>query len=587
MNARKLLITCILAVLLVICMAVSVGAAEYVYYENDFSDPATLSDFTQYRGEWSVVDGQLMLTGIGELNMENQAWMLFTKDEGIMNLTDYILEVDMMNIQTQGGPVFRADIDHLFTDKDSGFAGYQAFVSFVAAQGVLGRSNISGNWEGNLKAGEKNMAPGDNLHVKVTAEGKNITVVMTNLDTGEELFNHTQENDEWSLGTFGFRAVVMNNGSTNLGLLGFDNLKITAIGEVGDHLASGKPLSSYKPTVVSAASLAEITPAIEVTVPEVVSVHMDDLDMTKTEYVFYENDFSDPATLSDFTQYRGKWAIKDGALYYAEVAKGFEASGNFSFLLYSANHDANLLSDYVVEMDMYNVQSTAGVLTHCDLSKACSDNSSAFYGYTSHTAQVGDQFVTGYGNANGGWGGNLGIGPKEIAPGGNYHVKVDHRDGLFTVEFTVIDGEQEPYVYIGADAEWTNGTFGFRSISAKDVLINLNAVYFDNLKVTVYGDEAILLNAGYHPNAVIEGRVVETTAPETEAVPADTEGTDAPEKSDVPEKEVTTSVENKTEEPEEEKTGWRKWIGPVVGIAVAFVASSIIFAVVAIKKKVK
>ena len=32
------------------------------------------------------------------------------------------------------------------------------------------------------------------------------------------------------------------------------------------------------------------------------------------ETVLYENDFSDPATLSDFTQYRHGWEIRDGAL---------------------------------------------------------------------------------------------------------------------------------------------------------------------------------------------------------------------------------------------------------------------------------
>ena len=574
---KKLFVALLASALLLLGMAVAVGAAEYVYYENDFSDPATLADFTQYRGEWGIVDGQLMLTGIGELDMDSQAWMLFTKDAGINNLTDYILEVDMMNIQTQGGPLFRCDTSRLLVEKDCGFMGYQTFVSFVAAQGVLGRGNIAGNWEGNIKAGEKNMAPGDNLHIKVVAEGKTITVVMSNLTTGDELWNYTVENEEWLMGAFGFRAVVMNNGMTNLGMLGFDNLKITAIGEVGDHLKAGKALADYKPKVVSAAALAEVTPAIEVTVPEVVEVHVDDLDMTKTEYVFYENDFSDPATLADFTQYRGKWEIRDGALYYAEVSKGFESSGNFTFLLYSANHDANLLANYVVEADIINAQSTAGVLSHCDLSQACSDGSSSFYGYTSHTAQLGDQFVTGYGNANGGWGANLGIGPKELTPGGNYHVNVDQRDGLFMADMSVIDSDIAPWQYLGASAEWMNGTFGFRSISAKDVLINLNAVSFDNLKVTVYGDEAVLLNAGYHPNAVIIGREVETTAPETTEAP---EATEAPETTETPESEapVTTAAPTTADEGGVN-------VGLIIGIVAAVVVVAAIVVVILKKKK--
>ena len=40
-----------LCVAWLLCMlTLSALAADYVYYENDFSDVTTLSDFTQYRG---------------------------------------------------------------------------------------------------------------------------------------------------------------------------------------------------------------------------------------------------------------------------------------------------------------------------------------------------------------------------------------------------------------------------------------------------------------------------------------------------------------------------------------------------------
>ena len=52
-----------LCVAWLLCMlTLSALAADYVYYENDFSDVTTLSDFTQYRGKWEIVDGQLTLT---------------------------------------------------------------------------------------------------------------------------------------------------------------------------------------------------------------------------------------------------------------------------------------------------------------------------------------------------------------------------------------------------------------------------------------------------------------------------------------------------------------------------------------------
>ena len=148
---KKVYIVLATVLALLLATAFSVGAAEYVYYENDFSDSAALADFTQYRGEWSIVDGQLMLTGLGEIGMDEQAFLLFTKDESVMNLTDYILEVDMMNIQTQGGPLFRCDITKADGSVNNSFYGYQAFLSFTGTKGALGRSNLLGDWAGNLK----------------------------------------------------------------------------------------------------------------------------------------------------------------------------------------------------------------------------------------------------------------------------------------------------------------------------------------------------------------------------------------------------------------------------------------------------
>ena len=125
----------------------------------------------------------------------------------------------------------------------------------------------------------------------MVAEGTSITYTVTDKDSGAELWRHTEINDEWALGSFGFRARVMDSGLTNLYMVGFDNLKITAIGEVGDHLAAGKALADYKPNVTSAAVEPLLTPAIEVTVPDVVEVSVSDLDMTKTEYVFMKTIF--------------------------------------------------------------------------------------------------------------------------------------------------------------------------------------------------------------------------------------------------------------------------------------------------------
>ncbi len=525
---KKIVVSALCVLVFSMAMIAVAGAAEYLYYENDFSDLSTLEDFTQCRGEWGIVDGQLMLTGLGELQLgEEHGIILYTKDPAVMNLTDYIVDVDMLNVQTQAGVLFRCDITQDIGSTNNAFYGYYAFTSNNGEKAALGRADAVAGWAGNLKVSDSIFYPGANLHLNVVVEGTSITYTVTDKDSGAELWQHTEINDEWALGSFGFRACVMNSGLTNLNMVGFDNLKITATGEVGDHLAAGKALADYKPNVTSAAVEPLLTPAIEVTVPDVVEVSASDLDMTKTEYVFYENDFSDPSTIADFTQYRGKWVIQDGRLYYSELTPGFEASANFSFILYTANHDANLLTDYTIEADIYNSQSALGLISRADLAQACSDSGNAFYGYLSFISNNGQLGAVGYCNEVGAWGGNIKVSESLLTPGKNYHLKAVH--SAETLVFTITDLETGAVVWEDTETVtfWQNGSFGFRSISTRDSLTNLNTVGIDNLKVTVYGDQAVLLNAGYHPNAKISGDTSVATEPVTSSAPDNTSGSDA------------------------------------------------------------
>ena len=502
---RKFMAIAVAAMLLVFGMVMTANAAEYVYYENDFSNAATLSDFTQYRGEWGVTDGQLMLTGMGGLELDQQCFLLYTKDPGVKNLTDYILEVDMLNTQSQGGPLLRCDITQASNKSSNSFYGYQMFLSYTGSQLAMGRANASDGWQGNLHVGEAVTAPGANLHLYCKVEGKNLTYIVTDKATGKEIYNHTMENDEWALGSFGFRMVIMNSGLVNLGVTGFDNLKVTAIGAVGDWLASGKSLADYKPNVKSNPVVQ--TSVDTVVIPQSVKVDASKLDATKTEYVFYENDFSNPATISDFTQYRGGWSIKYGGLYYNEVTSGFDAATNFSFILYSANHDANLLKNYTVEADLMNSQSAAGIITHADLVQASSVYANAFYGYLSFVANDGTKGSVGRSKWDGSWAGTLKEGESLLTHGSDYHLKVVHQDDVLT--FTISDKKTGEVIWedVESSAEWTAGTFGFRIRRSWENLVNFDKAYFDNLKVTVHGAEAVLLNAGYHPNAEIVGEL--------------------------------------------------------------------------------
>ncbi len=126
---KKFVVSALCVLIFSMAMIAAAGAAEHVYYENDFSDPSTLDDFTQCRGEWGIVDGQLMLTGVGDLQMSDFCFVLYTKDPAIMNLTDYIVDVDILNVQTQAGALFRCDITQDIGSTNNAFYGYLAFTS--------------------------------------------------------------------------------------------------------------------------------------------------------------------------------------------------------------------------------------------------------------------------------------------------------------------------------------------------------------------------------------------------------------------------------------------------------------------------
>lgn len=614
---KKILLAAAAALALMLTLVFGAYAADYVYYENDFSNPDALADFKQYRGEWSIVDGQLMLTGAGGLQMDAQAFLLFNKDEGANNLTDYIVDVDMLNIQSQAGPLFRCDLSKASGETSNSFYGYQAFISFTGEKGALGRGNLLGDWAGNLKVGDAVMSPGQNIHLHVVVSGQNIDYTISDLDSGAQLWTTSITNDEWAFGTFGFRACIMHDGMINLGMLGIDNFKITATGKCGDHLAAGKALKDFKPDVQSAAIMPKVTPAIKVNTPKVEEVDASKLDMSKTTYVFYENDFSDAKTLADFTQYRGDWAIKDGRLYYSALTEGFDASGNFSFILYTKNHDANLLTDYTYELDVYNSQSAAGPITHADLSRACSDNANAFYGYLSFISNTGLKAAMGSSNQDGGWAGNLNVSDEILTIGKNYHLVVEHKDGLITYTLSELESKQTLYTYSTAITDWNAGSFGIRSVSNRDLLSNLNTVGFDNMKVTVHGEQAVLLNAGYHPNAkIVGGSVPKETeaqvvdAPATTAFETDAQGEIVTDESGNPivitEEPVETvdateavaeatadpvssdTVETTADAAVDEKAPANNGgvnVGLIVGIAAAVLAAVIAAVVVILKKK--
>ena len=198
-------------------------------YENNFEKLSDIADFEQFRGTWAVFDGKLYLSAA----TAGQSYILYCGDEELVNLTDYVVDVDMYNVQTQGGIIARSDFANVTGDTDDGFMGYQAFVSNTGKQGALGAGKADGKWlEGNIEVSPVCMKPGMNVHLQFAVKGNVLQYVITDIDSGDILWQWSEEHDMWTKGTFGFRLRGnKSNDMSNLNTVAFDNLVVSTYGE--------------------------------------------------------------------------------------------------------------------------------------------------------------------------------------------------------------------------------------------------------------------------------------------------------------------------------------------------------------------
>lgn len=270
---KKLLICAICALFALSLMAPTLAAAEedtFVYYENDFSSPSALDDFTMYRSVWEVRDGALWLAGEAEGYPDKpplHGFVLYTAKND--HLENYILEVDVLNVTTQGGPLIRCDLDQASGKNNNSFYGYAVYVSTAGTLGAVGRTNAAdGGWAGNLDVGKAAFKRGDDLHIWIKVEGTTEHVIFTDLHTGAEYYNVTLENDEFAQGSFGFRLLFTNakDGASSVGTTHFDNLKVTLIGE--EARAAKAAAAAAAAPVTQAPAAAATTPAPAVSAPK-------------------------------------------------------------------------------------------------------------------------------------------------------------------------------------------------------------------------------------------------------------------------------------------------------------------------------
>ncbi len=470
---KKFLVSlCMVA--MIAALAIGAFAAETVIYENDFSDPSTLSDFKQYRMVWEIKDGGLYLTDSfttseGASVDTSFAHIIYQAKE---TYKDYILEVDYMNVQTAGGIIFRADQDAV-TDKQNGFQGYVAFVANNANCVALGSADNANAWKGNINVGKTgNMNIASDVHIKVTVKGDKIHVLATNLQNGKTVYDYSYTigsnaaaDQGWTEGTFGLRmrAGMKANDAYSAGVAYFDNFKVTTANEA---------------TVAGGTTTTPTTPAVNPT---------NTIDTSNLVPV-YTNTFDTAADIKDFVQYRGTWAVYGGQLYLSAGTEGAQ-----SYILYAGDAKLTELKDYVVDVDMNLTQTQGGIIMRSDLTKVTGAADDAFYGYMGFISNDGTLGALGACQADGKWlTGNIEVSKACLTPGSNIHLQMAAKGNLLQLTITDKASGKVLWQWCESNNIWNKGTFGFRlrSKATNAGLNNLNATSFDNLVISTFGEAA-------------------------------------------------------------------------------------------------
>ena len=231
---RLVCISCILAAIL----SISAFAAhpnktidtseKTVVYRNTFDSADALKDFTQYRGTWGVVDGQARLLSYTQAT---NTYILYTgSDASLQRLTDYVVEVNLYNVQTAAGLIVGSDLDRIDTTLVQGYMGYNAFVSSEGTKGALRSTAADGKTAPNLFVSSQHFNPGDDLHLEMAVRGDLVQFAISDLDSGMELLTWSGINGEHTSGAFGLMAYSkIVNGVLDCRKCAFDNLTVSVL----------------------------------------------------------------------------------------------------------------------------------------------------------------------------------------------------------------------------------------------------------------------------------------------------------------------------------------------------------------------
>ncbi|MBR5011719.1 MAG: hypothetical protein IKY12_04100, partial [Clostridia bacterium] len=443
-----------------------------VIYENDFSDPATLAHFKQYRMNWEIKNGGLYLTdkfidGTTGTSLDTSFAHLVYQAPEIYS--DYVIEVDYMNVQTAGGVIFRSQQDKVDAQQD-GYYGYTSFIANNADKGALGCVADTGKWKGNINVGAGgNCSVGTNVHIKATVKGNKISTVITNLDTGAKIYEYTYTigsnttaDQVWTEGTFGLRmrAGLKANNAYSAGKAYFDNLKVTVVKEsdVAATTPTEEPKTNEGKLAIDTSNLIPV----------------------------YENKFDQLSDIADFEQFRGTWTVFNGQLYLSA------ASGTQSYILFAGSDELTNLGDYVVDVDMYNTQTQGGVIMRSDFANVTGETDDGFKGYMGFISNDGKLGAIGASKADGKWlDGNIEVAATPvISTGSDIHLQFAAKGNMLQLIITDINTGKVLWQWAEENDLWTKGTFGFRlrGKATNAGLDNLNATSFDNLVVSKIGE---------------------------------------------------------------------------------------------------
>lgn len=419
-------------------------------YRNTFDSTASLNDFTQYSGTWSVENGKAyILPGQAAAN----AYFVYTgSDASLKTLTDYVVSVDMYNVRQATGLVARCNLATCST----ALHGYMGINASCQTNGTYFFTRVTNNTAGtsttSLGSAPVIFAPGANIRLEVAMRGGLVQTTAYDLDTGAHLFTRSGYTDLAKAGSFGLFAYTKIMDGLDVSETRFDNLVVKTL----------TPVSNDINFTVSS-KLIDLSGATEV----------------------YRNTFDDAASLNDFTQYSGTWGIENGRAY---VLPG-QANANAYFVYTGENTSLHNLTDYVVEVDIYNLRQAEGLVARCDLTK-CNTAIQGYMGFNANFDTAGTKAYNRVTKTDDGKS-SLGLGTSAVIckPGMNVHLTLVMKGK--TVQYLVTDIDTGKVLCnLTAETDYApSGSFGLMAYTKVVNGLDNSDSRFDNLVVKVLPDD--------------------------------------------------------------------------------------------------